>query len=365
MITVGVDATPLLGRRTGIGRYTEHLIGALGRRDDVTVRATAFTARGWRELAAAVPQGVNARCLPVPARALRAVWTRAEFPTVGLFCGRTEVFHGTNFVLPPTGRAGGVMTIHDLAYLTNPDTVDATSRALVDLVPRGLRRAAAVCTPSAAIGEQVREAYGPALPELVVTPLGVQERWFDTAGPDVAERERLDLPDDYFVFVGTREPRKDLACLTAAYSRLRRDAAGRRIPELVLVGPDGWGPGQPPLAGVSIHGYQSQDDLPTVVAGARALVMPSRDEGFGLPALEALACGTPVIVSAVPAVLEVTGGHAAVFPIGDDQALSSLLAAAAQADPGHDRDARRAYARRWTWSACAAATMTAYQIAAG
>lgn len=364
MITAGIDATPLLGRRTGIGRYTEHLLTALARREDVAIRATAFTARGWRALRSAVPDGVATRSLPAPARALRALWTRAESPAVGLFCGRVDVFHGTNFVLPPTGRAGGVLTIHDLAYLTSPDTVDATSRALIELVPRGLRRAAAVCTPSAAIAEQIRDAYGPAVPELIVTPLGVDGRWFDAAVPDAAERHRLSLPADYFLFVGTREPRKDVATLTAAYAELRRDHGGD-VPSLLLVGPEGWGPGQHPEPGVIIHGYLAQEDLSTIVAGARALVMPSRDEGFGLPALEGLACGTPVIVSSVPALVEVTGGHAAVFDTGDVPGLIAALAVAMSADPLTDREIRRDYARRWTWQACAEATMKAYRIGTG
>src|SRR4051794_15386471 len=103
--------------------------------------ATAFTLRGAGSLRTAVPPGVASRSLPVPARLLRSVWTHAEVPPVSLFAGRSDVFHATNFVLPPTGRAGGVVTIHDLAFLTMPDTVDATSRALRELVPRSLARA--------------------------------------------------------------------------------------------------------------------------------------------------------------------------------------------------------------------------------
>jgi glycosyltransferase involved in cell wall biosynthesis len=364
VIRVVLDGTPLLGRRTGIGRYTEHVMGALAARDDVEVRATAFTTRGWRELATSVPSGVDTRAIPTPARALRAVWQRFDFPPVGLFGGRADLFHGTNFVLPPTGRAGGVLTIHDLAYLSNPDTVGVTSRALIDLVPRGLRRAAVVCTPSAAVAALVRDAYGPLVPEVIVTPLGVDEGWFEAVPDAAASRRELAVPTDYFLFVGTREPRKDLATLSAAYAAFRREVGGD-APALLLVGPDGWGPDYPPEPGVTIVGYLSQEELHTLVAGARALVLPSRDEGFGLPALEALACGTPVIISAVPALLEVTGGHAGVFQVGDEQALAALLTAAAGSDPGVGRQVRIDYARGWTWQACAEATVLAYRVASG
>ena len=377
MLRVALDGTPLLGRRTGIGRYTENLLQALSSRSDVAVSATAFTVRGAGSLAAAVPASVATRSLPVPARLLRSLWSSVEFPSVGLLAGRSDVFHATNFVLPPTGRAGGVVTIHDLAFLTMPDTVDAVSRQLVDLVPRSLSRAAAVCTPSAAVAGQIREAYGPACPEIIVTPLGVDPQWLVAAAPSGAERKRLGLPGEYFLFVGTREPRKDLATLLAAYRVFRSQwrSADREPPSLLLVGPAGWGAAEQPDAGVTIRDYAPTEELQTIVAGALALVMPSRDEGFGLPALEGLAAGVPVIVSDVPALVEVTGGQAAVFPIGDAEALAAELLAVAVGGPGPGPGIcpgldqaglkRRAYAAGWTWDRCAEATMAAYRIAAG
>lgn len=366
---VTLDGTPLLGQRTGIGRYTEHLLDALVERADVALSATAFTVRGLGDLQAAVPDEVRTRSLPVPARLLRSAWSRFEFPPVGLLCGAADVFHGTNFVLPPTGRAGGVVTIHDLAYLTMPDLVDRTNRSLRTLVPRSVRRAAAICTPTQAIADQVTDTYGPGLPELVVTPLGVDPEWLMVRPPDAQQRRQLRLPDNYFLFVGTREPRKDLRTLLAAYGALRADrgSAAVELPTLLLVGPAGWGPDQPPSPGVEVHGYATASDLRVIVAGARAVVMPSRDEGFGLPALEGLAAGSPVVISDVPAMVEVTGGLATVFPIGDVEALAAALDehAYAPVDASADdlRRRRRRYAADWTWRRCADRTMAAYRIA--
>ncbi len=362
---MGLDGAPLLGRRTGVGRYTEHLMNALVRRTDVRVSALAFSLRGGGGLPDAVPTGVVTRTVRLPARVLNKTWARSEFPPISLLTRDLDVYHGTNFVLPPTGRTGGVVMIHDIAYLTMPDVVDDASQALRTLVPRGLRRAAAVVTPSQTTADRVREAYGAMVPEVVVTPLGVDPLWLASSVPSPVERARLGVPERYLLFVGTREPRKDLATLLAAY-RLLRESVGADAPTLLLVGPPGWGPGLAQAPGVRVRGYAPVDDLAAIVAGARALVMPSRDEGFGLPALEALAAGTAVVVSDIPALREVTGDHAAaVFPVGDVEALAQALHKALDADDDPDlRAARRGYAAGWTWDRCAERTMHAYRIAA-
>lgn len=361
-----LDGTPLLGARTGIGRYTEHLVEALLRRGDLDLAATAFTLRGAGKLAAALPAGVAARHRPAPARALRALWSRFELPPVQWLCGNADVFHATNFVLPPPGRAAGVVTIHDLAYLTDPDVVDATSRRLRDLVPRSLSRASVVCTPSRATADLVLDAYGPLVRDVVVTSLGVDAHWLTAEPPGPADRHRLRLPERYFLFVGTREPRKDLATLLDAYANFRGEAGSATAPELLLVGPSGWQEEVAPAAGVQVRPYLPSEDLRLVVAAASAVVMPSRDEGFGLPALEALAAGVAVIVSRIPALIEVTGGLAADFPVGDVDALAQQLWLTAQSSPagGAESAARRRYAAEWTWDRCAERTVLAYRRAA-
>lgn len=363
MLSVRLDGTPLLGRRSGIGRYTEHLVAGLATRDDVEVGVTAFTLRGAGALPAVVPAGVRTRSLPVPARLLRRQWARHEHPAVSVLAGHSDIFHGTNFVLPPPGRAAGVVTVHDLAYLLLPDTVDAIGRELTDLVPRSLRRARAVLTPTRAMAIAIADAYPVAADRIVVTPLGVDASWFDAVPASRAALRAWGLPERYLLFVGTREPRKDLATLLAAHAAAQ--TADPDTPPLLLIGPDGWGADAAPTSDVRNAGYVDQDRLPRIVAAAEAVVVPSLYEGFGLPAIEALATGARTIVSDATALVEVTGGHADVFAVRDIDALAALLVPPAGRAHGGDRTDRRGWARRWTWEACAAATVTGYRRALG
>lgn len=345
---VGLDGTPLLGARTGIGRYTEQLLAALAGGPDELV-ATAFTLRGRL----ADLEGVQVRSRPLPARGLQAAWARSELPPVEWLTGRLDVFHATNFVLPPLRRARGVVTVHDLAFLHLTATVSSASARYRALVPRSLARASVVVTPSQAVAGQVREAYDPKVP-VVTVPHGVAPPWFTARPPSPSLRARLGLPQEYLLFVGTLEPRKDVRTLLAAHALLPE------APPLVLVGPSGWGE-QVDVRGAVTPGYLEQDDLRAVVAGASALVLPSRDEGFGLPLLEALAAGTPVVASDLPVLREVGGEQAVYAEVGNPEAFSAALAGALQ-DPG-DAVARRAHAAPFTWAASADGHRRAYTLA--
>jgi glycosyltransferase involved in cell wall biosynthesis len=361
--------TPLLGTPTGIGRYVRSLLTELAAVADDEVRGVAFTLRRRDGLAADLPAGVRVAGPPVPARALQAVWARSELPRVTALAGRLDVFHGTNFVLPPTGRAAGVVTVHDLSFLRTPQTVTRASLAYRTLVPRSLARAGAVCVPSAAVAAEVAEAYRVDDDRLVVTPLGVDPLWAQATPPDEEQRRRLGLPADYLVFSGSLEPRKNLPLLLEAQRLLCARHAG--WPPLVLMGPPGWGPsldlGGLPEGAVVMTGYLADDDLRSVVAGARALLYPSLYEGFGLPPLEAFACGVPVVASDLPVTREVVGDDpelSRLVPPGDLDALVDALdrQVGGTEDP-EVADRRRRRAAGFSWAATAGRTREAYRRA--
>ena len=357
-LRVLLDGTALLGPRTGIGRYIAALVAELATRVDVDLTVTGFTARGQLALRAAVPDGVRVRGGPVPARGLRAAWQRGAWPPVELLAGDADVLHAPNFVLPPARRAAGVVTIHDLAFLDRPDELAPANRNLPELVRSAAHRAAAVCTPSRAVaGEVVRRLHVPA-DRVLVTPLGVSPGWFRATPPTAELRAELGLPPRYLIFVGAAQPRKGLDVLLDAHQ------AELDLPPLVLAGPAGWGPPRATSSRVHPVGYLQEAVLRAVVAGATALVLPSRDEGFGLPLAEAMAAGVPVVCSNLPALREVAGEHATLVPPGDVAALAAaLITVSGSGSDAAGTAGRRAQAARFTWAACAEATVSAYQLA--
>ncbi|MGH8890338.1 MAG: glycosyltransferase family 4 protein, partial [Acidothermaceae bacterium] len=291
-LRVALDATPLLGARTGIGRYVEQLVRALRTAvpdaETPELRLVPLTWRGARDLVNAAPQlpGVTAGTRRAPARLLRELWARSAFPPAELLSGAADIWHGTNFVLPPTMRAKGVVTVHDLTYLHHPQWVTPDVVRYRLLVPTALKRAAAVCTPSKAVRAELLDAYPKLDPARVfATPLCVDTALFEATPPDDGKRRRLALPPNYLLFLGSSEPRKGLDVLLDAYRLLH--GRGVELPQLLVVGPTGWGDtasrdGLP--GGLVVEGgYRNAGDIPAIVAGASALVYPSRYEGFGLP----------------------------------------------------------------------------------
>jgi glycosyltransferase involved in cell wall biosynthesis len=360
---VTLDGTPLLGRRTGIGRYVQELLVALPqvaaeRAPDVRFRVTTWSARSHR--VPDLPPEVRQVGPRVPARALRAAWLRTDLPTAEMLGAGGDVVHGTNFVVPPTRRAAAVVTVHDLTFLDR-GTVAPTDADYAQLLPRSLDRGAHVVTPTRAVAAAVRAHYGLPADRVDVTPLGVDDAWFSAAPPGQDDRDRLGLPDDYVLYVGSDAPRKNVDTLVAAHRALTE--GGTRGPALVLAGPAGAALRADAHPGVVAGGWLADEDLRRLVAGARAVVLPSSDEGFGLPVLEALAAGRPVVITDIPALTEVAGPHGgAVAPPRDADALAGAVQDALAADDSDAaRTRRRDWARGWTWPACAAATLDVYQ----
>jgi glycosyltransferase involved in cell wall biosynthesis len=361
---VALDATPLLGQRSGVGRYVTGLVQGLAEVDpQLRPLLTLFSVRG--ALPPDLPAGSRRAPGRFPARLLRPLWAHTAVPPDEVLTGLVDVFHGTNFVLPPGARARGVVTVHDLAFLRYPDTVTGDVAHYRRLVPRALRRAGAVITVSQAIADELRAEYPVGTPPVFVAPNGVDAGWADASPATEEDLRRLGLPSEYFLFTGNLEPRKGLGLLLAAHEEASR--SDRSVPPLVLCGPAGWGDrwqGRvPDPERVVLAGYLTDDDLRRVVARARAICMPSQYEGFGLPVLEGLAAGRTVLASDIAAHREIAGGLAVLLS-PDVDAWAHALTTVDDSDPPDRRAARRAHTADFTWARSAGVHLLAYHRAA-
>jgi glycosyltransferase involved in cell wall biosynthesis len=281
---VALDTTPLLNPLTGVGQTVRGLLDALA------------TAEPEVEV---VPWQFTRRSMPLPPRALVRLWARADHPRVDRWLPAADVVHGTNYVVPPTRRPASV-TVNDTWCMRHPRTCAPTIAAAVATVRRAVGRGAWVHVSTEWVAGEVRDLCG--AERVRVVPFGV---------PPVLDAGPSPVDGPYVLAVGSpTDPRKGHDVL----ERAMRDLPGV---ELVQIGPDRW------------------VDEPTKAAllrGATVLAFPSRDEGFGFPALEAMSVGVPVVASRAGAIPEVVGDAALLVPVDDADALASALRTAIEDD---------------------------------
>lgn len=350
----------------GSGRYIVEVASRLGA---AGARALGIAAAHGRDEPSPASVGltipvVNSR---LPRRLLYAAWDRAGAPGVDRLTagpsGEADAVHATTWAIPPTSKPLAV-TVHDVAFVRDPAHFTRHGNAYFRrALDKTRRRAGAIIVPSRATADDC-VAAGLDAARITVIPHGL------THTPASADQVRAfqeahSLTRPYVLWVGTREPRKNLPTLLAAYEQMR----GTDL-DLVLVGPAGWGtdPTDAPLPPERVHvlGRLDDADLACAYAGARVFTFPSIWEGFGLPVLEAMAHGTPVVTSADTCMAEITGSDAGLLvPATDASALAEALEAAAGSE--HDRLAAAGIerARDYTWEASAAAHAAIYASLSG
>ena len=375
-VRVSLDATAVPARPAGAGRYVLDLAAALAHRSDValTIVCQAGDEDRWRR----ADPGVEVVGPGPTRRVLRLAWEQVRLPGI-LARLPVDVHHGPHYTMPERASLPRVVTIHDLTLVEHPDWHEP---AKVAFFRRAIRiaaaRADALIAVSAATADRLRAVFDPKAPVHVVAH-GVDHSRFrvldpgDEAGAslDRAALRRLGVRSPYVAFVGTLEPRKDVPTLVRAFDRL---ATAHADVALVLAGGRGWGTRAVERAvreashgdRVLLAGYISEDEKAALLRGAAAAAYPSLEEGFGLPALEALACGAPVVTTWGSAMEEVTGDAALLVAPGHDDALAEALESAMAGGP--EVEGRRArgveVAARFTWEASAAAHAAVYRSVA-
>jgi glycosyltransferase involved in cell wall biosynthesis len=300
-------------------------ITAVSSDTDVDLVGYSLSVAGGKSLPGVLPGAVRAgRSVPIPATALLKAWARFEHPAVELWTGPVDVVHGANFVVPPSRRAARLVTVHDLSPVRFPALCSPTSLRYPGLIRRALDHGASVHTVSQFVADEVVDHFHVDATRVHVihnglTPLSTP------LPPDDAEQP-------YILAIGTVEPRKGLSDLVAAFDRIADS-----IPDvhLKIAGPPGWG--QEALdAGIRsarhagrIHRIGWVEDRSTLLAGARLLAYPSLYEGFGLPPLEAMSLGVPVVATGAGAIPEVVGDAALLVAPRDVPVLAEALLAVA------------------------------------
>lgn len=320
-----VDYRPALRARTGVGEYVHHLVRAYAAVHPGEL--TAFTS-SWKDRPdPAVASGLGVPIIDrrIPVRMLNLLWHRAGWPPIETVAGCFDVVHAAHPLLIPARRAAQVVTIHDLFFLSDAaGTRGEIRRDYRTLAADHARRAHAVVTSTEYGRQLVTRTLGVEQDRVYVCPPGAP-RW-KTLG------QEPNVPvGGYVLFMGTLEPRKNIGALLDAYTLLLQ--RGHDVPPLVLAGRATPGARewlarirQPPLADHARHlGYVNDADREALYAGARVLVLPSLDEGFGLTALEAMSAGVPVVASNRGSLPEVVGNAGTLVDPADIEGLAAAI----------------------------------------
>jgi glycosyltransferase involved in cell wall biosynthesis len=380
---IGIDASRItVAQRTGTEHYTFELLGALAQLD----RQNRYTLYCNQPPAALPPLGPNFRLRHIP---FPRLWTHARL-SAELALHPPDVLFVPAHVLPLgvllRRSMRTVVTIHDMGYIRFPESHTPSQRRYLRLSTRWSARAACqlIAISNTTRDDLVRYAGAPPK-KISVIHHGVSPRFQPVEDQNLiaATQAKYGITPPYFLYVGTIQPRKNLARLLEAYAQARTEVQGLRTEEeestvrspqsielqLVIAGKHGWltgeierqstqlfGSGSP---AVRFTGYIADQDLPALLSGALAFVFPSLYEGFGMPLLEAMACGTPVLTSTTSALPEIAGDAALLVDPEDTTAIAAGLARLTS-DTGLRADLRArglARAAQFTWGRCAEETL--------
>lgn len=360
---VVVDASAALNQGAGIGRYARAIIPRLAQ-DLPDVKFKAVVARDDNAdpeveaigKAAMHAAGVSIRNLPFSRRQADIAWLRGRAPIpIELFAGRSNLVYSPDFTAPPSLSRRSIITVHDLAFEVAPQYSPAGLRDyLQSVVPRQVNKAVRVAVVSETTRHDLIERYGVSEAKISLVSNGVSDRFFDPPALSDEDHIRLGIPSEYLLMVGTLEPRKNHL---SVFDALEQSEVAREIP-LVVSGRRGWNDDEivDRLASLQERGkakwisYAPERLLPSLFAGALATIYPSWYEGFGLPALESLAAGTPLVISRAPSLIEVAHGVSREVDAGrPDQIAAAIDLAVNQDRTPEAKVARQERARQYRW----------------
>lgn len=367
---IGIDGFPLIKPKTGVGHYTLELakaLAALRPGDSFELISPYPFPEEIRRQVAPFP---NLHIVSVKMSGLNRRWWELGAPRY-VRKEKLDLFHGTNYEVPLWNRRRSVITVHDLSVFTHPETHDPrTARRTQRRLPIMLRAASHIITPTEAVKHELVTRFGITPARITVTHEAPRKDFFPVEQNEAASvRRRLEIEDDFILFVGTIEPRKNLKTLLSVFARILKQTSLR--PQLVIAGGEGWLTQEFRDAAAAndfgdrlrLTGYLNDGDLRALYSSCKVFVYPSLYEGFGLPPLEAMACGAPVIASRIPAHEETLNEKALLVDPLDDAALTRAIVELLEHVSARERLAANGKQRaaNFSWEKTAESTWEVYQ----
>jgi alpha-1,3-rhamnosyl/mannosyltransferase len=367
---IGLDGFPLASPKTGVGHYTFELARAISNLspDD---RFELISPLSFSDgIAAEVDGTPNLSLVSVRTNMITRRWWGIGLPRYMSRAG-FDIFHGTNYEVPLWNRERTVLTVHDLSVFLHADKHESRiARRARRRLPIMLRSAGAIITATHAVKAEIIERFKANAKWIFVTPYAPREIFQPMPPPDCFRtQQNLGVDKDFILFVGTIEPRKNLVTLVRAFDQILRHTSHR--PQLVIAGGEGWLMdelhqliGQTDFGDrIRFTGYVDDNDLRALYSSCKVLVYPSLYEGFGLPPLEAMACGAAVIAGNIPSLQETLEGNACLIDPLDTDALAKAIVSflVDENQRQHFSSLGQSHAARFTWERTARMTMDVYQ----
>jgi glycosyltransferase involved in cell wall biosynthesis len=327
---VSIDIQAAIAQRAGVGRYTKSLVEHLGPfagSDELRLFYFDFQRRG---VPFPVPGATQHAVRWCPGRIIQKAWKTINWPPYDWFAGAADVYHFPNFIRPPLTKGKSVVTIHDIAFIRYPQTLEPRNLAyLTAQIKQTVQNSDRIIAVSEFTAREIHELLDVPRDRITAVHEGLPDGFVRPAKPFVEEaRLSLRLQRPYLLMVGTMEPRKNMAFLVEVFEKLAGFDG-----DLVIAGMYGWK--YEPILKKIIHSplakrirhleYVDERLLPALYAGAELFVFPSLYEGFGFPPLEAMSCGTPVVSSTGGSLPEVLGEAAEFVPEYNSDAWAAKI----------------------------------------
>jgi glycosyltransferase involved in cell wall biosynthesis len=371
---IALDYTAGIRQPAGIGQYARGLVQTMFKLDTQNEYMMITSGRATNEHPFPTASNVRGRNLYISDRYLNILWYRWRIPVyANIFTGSADIYHGLDFVLPPLlGKVRKIVTVHDLAFLQHPETaVPSLAAYLNKVVPESVALADVVAANSYATRQALIEHYKTPPEKITVIPCGIPSYFKRITDPVILEatRHKFELTHPFILSVGTLEPRKNHLGLIKAFHEVQQGNLSQT--QLVIAGGKGW------LYEETLHvieelkledkvrflGRVSDLELITLYSMADVFAFPSFFEGFGIPPLEAMACGAPVITSNTSSLPEVTGDAAIQVDPHDIPALAEAISRLLGDEQLRDDLRQKGYkqVKKYAWPRIARKMLSTYQ----